>query len=46
MYPPDFDPNKDDSLLIKTVGLSALQLRINAGDTNALRVLPVELVKA
>lgn len=40
----DYDPNKDDQFLLITEGKSRVHLRINAGDTNALRVLPIELV--
>jgi hypothetical protein len=40
----DFDPNKDDMFLLPTEGKSRVHLRVNAGDTNALRVLPVELI--
>lgn len=42
----DFDPNKDGSLLVPTSGISSLKLRITAGDTSALRVLPLELMRA
>ena len=40
----DFDPNRDDMYLLQTAGKSDVVARIYAGDTNALRVLPVELV--
>lgn len=40
----EFDPKGDDSFLVETKGLSSLKVRINAGDTNALRVIPIELV--
>jgi hypothetical protein len=40
----DFDPVKDDNFLLVTEGKSRVHLRVNAGDTNALRVLPVEII--
>lgn len=40
----DFDPNRDDMYLLETAGKSDIVARIYAGDTNALRVLPCELV--
>lgn len=40
----DFDPLRDDTFLLDTKGASDLVARIYAGDTNALRVLPCELV--
>jgi len=40
----DFDPNRDDQFIFDSKGLSDLVLRVNAGDTNALRILPIELV--
>lgn len=40
----DFAPNDEDLYLLETPGLSALKLRITAGDTNPLRALPIELV--
>lgn len=40
----DFDPNDDDAYLLETEGHAAVVLRVNAGDTNPLRVLPLELV--
>lgn len=42
----DFDPMRDDRFLLDTKGASDLVARIYAGDTNALRVLPCELVSA
>lgn len=42
----EFDPTRDDLYLLETAGLSDLVIRIYAGDTNALRVLPGELVGA
>jgi hypothetical protein len=41
----DFTPDNRDDFLLDTEPLSALKLRITAGDTNALRVIPIELVK-
>jgi hypothetical protein len=40
----DFDPTRDDLYLLNTQGASDIVARIYAGDTNALRVLPCELV--
>lgn len=40
----DFDPTRDDTYLHDTKGASDLVARIYAGDTSALRVLPLELV--
>lgn len=40
----DFDPTNDGLYLLNTAGLSDVVARIFAGDTNALRVLPLELV--
>lgn len=42
----DFDPLRDDTFLLDTKGASDLVARVYAGDTNALRVLPCELVSA
>ena len=39
----DYDPRVDDEFLLETAGLSSLKLRINAGDDNPLRVIPLEL---
>jgi len=39
----DFDPLHDDSYLFKSAGVSDLALRIDAGDTNATRIVPVQL---
>lgn len=39
----DFDPLDDGSYLLDTAGLADLKLRIDAGDTNAVRVIPVEV---
>jgi len=40
----DFDPLRDDQYLLDTRGSSDVVARIYAGDTNALRVLPCELI--
>lgn len=40
----DFDPTRDDEYLIDTAGFSQFVARLYAGDTNALRVLPCELL--
>jgi len=40
----DFDPTRDGTYLLNTQGASDIIARIYAGDTNALRVLPCELV--
>jgi len=40
----DFDPRGNDMFLCETAGASSVTLRINAGDTNACRVIPIELV--
>jgi hypothetical protein len=40
----DFDPTRDDTFLLDTKGASDIVARLYAGDTNALRVLPCELV--
>lgn len=40
----EFDPNRDDMYLLETAGKSDIVARIYAGDTNALRVLPCELI--
>jgi hypothetical protein len=42
----DFSPYDEDTYLLDSAPLSGLKLRINAGDTNPLRVLPLELVPA
>lgn len=42
----DFTPFGRDDYLINTQPLSSLKLRVTAGDTNALRALPLELVSA
>jgi len=40
----DFDPNKDNNFLLDTAPASSVKLRIYAGDTNAMRIIPIELV--
>jgi len=40
----DFSPMRMDDFLVETKGFANLKLRINAGDTNVLRVIPWELV--
>ena len=40
----DFSPNKEDDYLLDTKGLTGLSLDITAGDTNATRIIPVELM--
>lgn len=42
----DFSPMGDDQYLVDSKGASSLKLRIYAGDTNAYRALPIELVSA
>lgn len=42
----DFSPNNEDGFLVETRSLSSFKLKVTAGDTNALRVLPVELQTA
>lgn len=42
----DMDVNDDGQYALDTKGLAALKARITAGDTNALRIIPVELVAA
>lgn len=41
----DFSPNNSDDFLLSTRELSGLKLEITAGDTNATRITPVELVE-
>ncbi len=38
----DLDPTGDGTFAMDTKGLSDWALRIDAGDTNALRVIPVQ----
>jgi len=40
----DFDPGEDDAFILDTAALASLTLRITAGDTNPLRVIPTELI--
>ena len=42
----DFNPTKDDLYILDTTGASDVIARIFAGDTNAIRVLPLELIGA
>lgn len=39
----DFDPTLDGTYQLETAGLADLKLRVDAGDTSAIRILPVEL---
>lgn len=39
----DFDPTDDGIYILETIGLSDLKLRIDAGDQQQIRVLPVEV---
>lgn len=41
----DFDPLNDGSFALLTEGKSRVWLKINAGDTNVLRINPIELIK-
>lgn len=41
----DYDANDDGEHAVSTRGRSTFTARIDAGDTNALRIIPVELVK-
>lgn len=41
----DFDPLRNDQFLLETAGLGRAWLRITAGDTGALRVLPIEIIE-
>jgi len=40
----DFDPTNDDLYLLETAGHSDIVARIYAGDTSAIRVMPIELI--
>jgi len=42
----DFDPMMDGAYYLETAGASDVVARVYAGDTNALRVLPCELIGA
>jgi len=41
----DFDPLRNDAYLLETADRSRIWLRINAGDTGAIRVVPMEIIK-
>lgn len=41
----DFDPLRDDSYFLDTVGAGRIWLRVTAGDANPIRVLPMELIE-
>lgn len=41
----DLDPTRDGMYSLDTKGKARIHLRINAGDTGAIRVLPLELVR-
>ena len=41
----DFDPLDYDEHLLQTAGASNFKLRITAGDTNAIRVIPLQIVE-
>lgn len=41
----DLDPTNDSAFAVDTARLSSLKLRFDAGDTNAIRVVPVELIR-
>jgi hypothetical protein len=41
----DFDPIHDLNYLLETAGLGRAHLRIDAGDTNALRAIPIEVIE-
>lgn len=41
----DFNPSRDDLWLMETSQMSALTLRVNAGDTNEIRLFPMEMVR-
>jgi len=40
----DFSPMATDEYLLDTKGFASLKLRVNAGDTNVFRAIPLELV--
>jgi len=40
----DFDPLGDDKYIADTKAASRVQLRFDAGDTNAIRFIPVQLI--
>lgn len=41
----DFDPLMDSTYLLETEGRGRVSLRVNAGVADAIRVLPIELIK-
>jgi len=41
----DFDPLENDEYLLPTEGRASVKLRVNAGDTNAMRIMPVEIIR-
>lgn len=41
----DYDPNDDGTHAVPTRGRSTFTARIDAGDTSAIRIIPVELIK-
>lgn len=41
----DFDPYEDADFLLDTAGASSVKVRVNAGDTSEMRLLPIEIVK-
>jgi hypothetical protein len=42
----DFSPNNEDTFLVQTKNMSSFKLKVTAGDTNAIRCLPIELQTA
>ena len=42
----DFSPRAVDDFLLDTAGKASVKLRITAGDTNVLRIFPMELLEA
>lgn len=42
----DFTPNNEDTFLVDSGAFSSFKIRVTAGDTEAIRVLPVELLSA
>lgn len=41
----DFDPLRNDKYLLETEGKARVWLRVNAGDTNTIRVIPTEIIQ-
>jgi len=39
----DFDPNEDGNFMLDTQGMSSVDLNINFGDTNPIRLIPCQL---